>query len=34
MIQHNSININLSDSQVDKLEPATKNSTEVGLRFS
>ena len=24
MIQHNSVNINLSDSKVDKLEPATK----------
>ena len=34
MSQHNSVNIRLSDSQVDKLEPATKNSTEVSLIFS
>ena len=34
MIQHNSVNANLSGSQVDKLKPATKGSTEVTLRFS
>ena len=33
MIQHNSVNANLSGSQVDKLKPATKGSTEVTLRF-
>ena len=27
MIQHNSVNINLADSQVDKLKTATQNST-------
>ena len=34
MIQPNSVNVNLPDSQVDKLKQATKNSTEVTLRFS
>lgn len=34
MIQPNSVNVNLPDSQVDKLKQTTKNSTEVTLRFS
>ena len=33
MIQHNSVNINLADSQVNRLKPTTKNSTEVTLGF-
>ena len=33
MIQRNSVNINLADSQVNRLKPATKNSTEVTLKF-
>lgn len=33
MIQHNSVNANLSGSQ-DKLEPATKSPIKVTLRFS
>ena len=34
MIQYNSINVKLSNSQLNKLMPAIKNETEVVLRLS
>ena len=34
MIQYNSLNVKLSNSQLNKLKSATKNETEVVLRFS
>ena len=34
MIGHNSVKIKLSNSQLDKLNPATKNATGVTLRLS
>ena len=33
MIQRKNVNVNLADSQVNRLKPASKNSTEVTLRF-
>ena len=33
MTQHNSLNVKLSNSQLNKLKPAIKNETEVVLRF-
>ena len=33
MTQYNSLNVNLSNSQLNKLKPAIKNETEVVLRF-
>ena len=34
MMQYNSLNVKLSNSQVNKLKPAIKNETEVVLRLS
>ena len=34
MTQYNSINVKLSDSQLNKLKSATKNITRVALRLS
>ena len=34
MIQYNSLNVKLSNSQLNKLKPAIKNETEVVLRLS
>ena len=34
MTQYNSLNVKLSDSQLDKLKSAIKNETEVILRLS
>ena len=34
MTQHNSLNVNLSNSQLDKLKSAIENETEVVLRLS
>ena len=34
MAQYNSLNVKLSNSQLDKLKPAIKNGTEVVLRLS
>ena len=33
MTQYNSLNVKLSNSQLNKLKPAIKNETEVVLRF-
>ena len=34
MIQYNSLNVKLSNSQLNKLKSAIKNETEVDLRLS
>ena len=34
MTQYNSLNVKLSNSQLNKLQPAIKNETEVVLRLS
>ena len=34
MVQYNSLNVKLSNSQLNKLKPAIKNKTEVVLRLS
>ena len=34
MAQYNSLNVKLSNSQLNKLKPAIKNETEVVLRLS
>ena len=34
MTQYNSLNVKLSDSQLNKLQPAMKNEAEVVLRLS
>ena len=34
MAQYNSLNVKLSNSQLDKLKPAIENETEVVLRLS
>ena len=34
MAQYNSLNVKLSNSQIDKLKSAIKNKTEVVLRLS
>ena len=34
MIQYNSLNVNLSNAQINKLKSAIKNQTEVVLRLS
>ena len=34
MTQYNSLNVKLSDSQLNELKPAIKNETEVVLRLS
>ena len=34
MTQYNSLNVKLSDSQLNKLQPAIKNEAEVVLRLS
>ena len=34
IVQYNSLNVNLSNSQLDKLKSAIKNETEVVLRLS
>ena len=34
MTQYNSLNVKLSNSQLNKLKPAIKNETEVVLRLS
>ena len=34
MAQYNSLNVKLSNSQLNKLKPAIKNKTEVVLRLS
>ena len=34
MTQYNSVNVKLSDSQLNKLKPAIKNETGVVLRLS
>ena len=34
MTQHNTLNVKLSNSQLNKLKPATKNETDVVLRLS
>ena len=34
MTQYNSLNVKLSNLQLNKLKPATKNETEVVLRWS
>ena len=34
MTQYNTLNVNLSNSQLNKLKSAIKNETEVVLRFS
>ena len=34
MTQYNSLNVKLSNSQLDKLKPAIENETEVVLRLS
>ena len=34
MMQYNSLNVNLSNSQLNKLKSAIKNKTEVVLRLS
>ena len=34
MTQHNSLNVKLSNSQLNKFKSATKNETEVVLRLS
>ena len=34
MAQNNSLNVKLSNSQINKLKPAIKNETEIVLRLS
>ena len=34
MTQYNSLNVNLSNSQLNKLKPSIKNETDVVLRVS
>ena len=34
MTEYHSVNVQLSDSQLDKLKSATKNATNVTLRLS
>ena len=34
MTQYNTLNVKLSNSQLNKLKSGTKNSTEVNLNFS